>query len=223
MRVSVLAFICLCLALHTGAHTPPCRPALPLAGGFSVLQLNENIWGIFGKYNYDAAGERLRFFEIGTHTNQTLQVDILMLFKEGTMYEINWKNLSCKKEALGTAFQPAEIPLNARHLGQLTIGMASSPGQSLVANSWGGQVKELQVKYITSVTEPGCLPVSNLYHTKETGWMIASFNSHTVMEDLEVFSPPAFCQTAELTNRTSNFITVFSKDHSTYGLNLSFD
>ncbi|KAI1898501.1 hypothetical protein AGOR_G00073000 [Albula goreensis] len=208
MQAFSLAIISLCLASDAWAQKPhPCTSPPLLVGSFSAAGPGGKFWS-YGKYNYDALGQRVRFFEYGKTKNETFFMDLLMLFQEGVLYEISWETQSCEKMALEESFHPMEVPHNSTFLGQTVIGSSSGHGQGLLVNTWAGEVEEAHAKYMTTVTEHGCLPVSSLYHTEETGWMVISYFDNLIgIEDPQVFFPPPFCQTAKIEG-TTNFLKV---------------
>ncbi|KAJ8384923.1 hypothetical protein AAFF_G00197310 [Aldrovandia affinis] len=158
-----------------------------------------------GKYNYDALGNRVRFREFGLKDGMPFQNDRLMLFEEGVSYEINWP-FGCKKRALETSFQPMQVPSNATFMGQVIVGSSSMPLQGLLVNNWVGELPEMQAKYMASFTAIGCLPLSTIYYTNETGYMSISF--HNIVHGIDnpqVFFPPAICKHAELKGKTDFF------------------
>ncbi|XP_036403977.1 ependymin-like [Megalops cyprinoides] len=202
--------VCLVLAVTTWAQRPKhCTSPPLLVGSLSVLGPKSDL-GAYGKYTYDALGRRVRFFEVGSYKNQSFQVDLLMLFAEGVLYEINWQNHTCTKKALKDHFQPMEVPKNATLLGQVILGSSSGFGQGLLVNTWSGEVPETEAKYMSTFTEFGCLPVSTLYHTEETGGVIVSFFNILIgIDDPQVFFPPPFCQSAQLVGTTDFFGAFF--------------
>uniref|UniRef100_A0A3Q3E6G3 Ependymin-2-like n=1 Tax=Labrus bergylta TaxID=56723 RepID=A0A3Q3E6G3_9LABR len=128
---------------------------------FSFLQStqNEKLW-VYAKYLYDALGQRMRLFEFGNLDNQTFTYDFLLLYKEHVMYEINHHNRTCKKIPLKVDFQPLGISKDASLLGQVIVGSSSGPGQGLLVNTWIGDLPNKEGKYMSTVTEFGCIPVS---------------------------------------------------------------
>lgn len=118
------------------------------------------------------------------------------------MYEIHSHNRTCKKMPLKVEFYPLSIPKDATLLGQVVVGSSSGPGQGLLVNSWMGDLPDksgekasydndllgssfiqpalaahllssvLPGKYLSVVTEFGCIPVNTIYQTKEYGWML---------------------------------------------------
>ncbi|MEQ2192956.1 hypothetical protein XENOCAPTIV_020548, partial [Xenoophorus captivus] len=118
------------------------------------------------------------------------------------MYEIHEHNRTCKKSPLKVEFQPLGIPKNASLLGQVVVGSSSGPGQGLLVNTWVGELPDKSGKYMATVTEFACIPVSSAYHTKEFGWMVTSFFNNIIgIEDPNRLNPPSFCTDAETSSR----------------------
>ncbi|MEQ2279998.1 hypothetical protein AMECASPLE_014959 [Ameca splendens] len=128
------------------------------------------------------------------------------------MYEIHEHNRTCKKSPLKVEFQPLGIPKNASLLGQVVVGSSSGPGQGLLVNTWVGELPDKSGKYMATVTEFACIPVSSAYHTKEFGWMVTSFFNNVIgIEDPDRLNPPSFCTDAEVKEDPADFLSVFVK------------
>ncbi|XP_040038180.1 ependymin-like 1 [Gasterosteus aculeatus] len=200
MRALVL-FVCLsvgCLA----QRPQPCESPPLLTGSLSVATQSEKLMA-YAKYSYDALGKRIRLSEFGSYENKTFHLDVLLLFRQGVMYKINWKNQTCCKKPLNADFHPLEIPRNASLLGQVVLGGSSGPGQGVLVNSWGGELKMKKgpAKYMSTVTEFGCIPVSTLFHTSGSGWKVTNFFNNVIgLVDPQRLIPPHFCKGAELEN-----------------------
>lgn len=194
----------------------PCRSPSFLTGSFSVAIQNEQIY-ITAKYEYDAVGQRLRVIEMGSVGNVTFNYDALMLFKEATLYVINAQEKTCVKNALSTTFQPLAIPKGATLLAQSILGSTSGPGEGLLINSWMGDLPNNAGKYIASVTEYGCIPVSTLFYTEKTGWGVASyFNNLVGISDPNQLNPPSYCPDPEVqpaSEEPVDFFSVFRNKH----------
>ncbi|XP_036967500.1 ependymin-2-like isoform X1 [Acanthopagrus latus] len=198
MRALVL-FVC--LSVGCLAQKPQrCKSPPLLTGSFSVSTANEKLMA-FAKYSYDALGKRIRLREVGSFKKKTFHTDVLLLYKLGVMYKINNRNRTCCKKRLGAHFHPLEIPRNASLLGQVVLGSSSGPGQGLLVNTWAGELrmKKGSAKYMATVTEFGCIPVSTLFHTDKSGWVVTSFFNNVIgLVDPHHFIPPKFCKDAKL-------------------------
>ncbi|XP_034471208.1 ependymin-like [Hippoglossus hippoglossus] len=198
MRVLVL-FVCLsagCLAQRPQRCTSPPQ----LTGDLYVATQNEKLLA-FAKYSYDAQRQRIRLTESGVYSNETFQLDVLLLYRQRVMYKINSKNHTCYKRPLNVDFHPLAVPKNASLLAQVVLGGSSGPGQGILVNTWAGeqQMKEGKAGYMSTVTEFGCIPVSTLLHTSTNGWMVTSFFNNVVgLLDPQQLIPPPFCKDAQL-------------------------
>ncbi|KAF1380410.1 hypothetical protein PFLUV_G00163440 [Perca fluviatilis] len=202
MRVLVLL---VCLSVGCLAHTPrPCRSPALLTGRLSVSSPSKKMMA-FAKYSYDALGERIRLREIGHYGNKTFHHDVLLLYRQRVMYKINYKNHTCCKKRLCVGFHPMAIPRNATLLAQVVLGSSSGPGQGVLVNTWLGELhmknkthKE-PAKYMSTVTEFGCVPVSTVFHSNRTGWVVTSFFNNVIgLADPQELIPPAMCKDAQL-------------------------
>ncbi|XP_041821406.1 ependymin-like [Chelmon rostratus] len=198
MRALVLL---VCLSVGCLAQRPrKCTSPPLLTGSFSVSTQSERLMA-FGKYSYDALGKRIRLREIGSYNNQTFHFDALLLYRQGVMYKINYSNRTCCKKPLGVDFHPLEIPQNASLLGQAVLGSSSGPAQGVLVNTWAGELllKRGAAKYMSTVTEFGCIPVSTLFHTSGNGWVVTSFFNNVIgLVDPQLLIPPPFCKDAQL-------------------------
>ncbi|MEQ2185266.1 hypothetical protein GOODEAATRI_016430 [Goodea atripinnis] len=201
-----------CLLAACLAEKPyPCESPPLLTGGLAVSTQNEKLF-TYAKYLYDAIGRRVRLMELGTYENKSFTHDVLLLYREATMYEIHEHNRTCKKSPLKVEFQPLGIPKNASLLGQVVVGSSSGPGQGLLVNTWVGELPDKSGKYMATVTEFACIPVSTAYHTKEFGWMVTSFFNNIIgIEDPNRLNPPSFCTDAEVKEDPADFLSVFVK------------
>uniref|UniRef100_UPI0037E88945 ependymin-2-like n=1 Tax=Semicossyphus pulcher TaxID=241346 RepID=UPI0037E88945 len=215
MRALVL-FVCLsagCLAQRPQQCTSP--PLL--TGSMSLSTANEKLQ-VFAKYSYDALGKRIRLREIGIYGNKTFIIDWLLLYRQGVVYKINSRNRTCIKKPLSVDFHPLEVPKNATLLAQVVLGSSSGPGQGVLVNTWAGekQMKIGKAKYMSTVTEFGCIPVSSLLHTDKTGWMVTSFFNNVIgLLDPQQLLPPPFCRGARLETEDGedpvDFYSLFSE------------
>ncbi|XP_029932395.1 ependymin-like [Myripristis murdjan] len=206
------------LALGCLAQRPhPCTSPPLLSGALTVATQNEKLWA-YAKYLYDALGQRTRLFEMGTYQNQSFTYDVLLLYRQGVMYEIDDKNKKCTKKPLKIDFHPMEIPKDASLLGQAIVGSSSGPGQGLLVNTWMGDLPQSAGKYMSTVTEFGCIPVSTTYHTDQFGWVVTNLFDNVIgILDPQYLNPPPFCQEAEMTTDDGeepvSFFSLFTKRH----------
>uniref|UniRef100_A0A3B4ZC03 Ependymin-like 1 n=1 Tax=Seriola lalandi dorsalis TaxID=1841481 RepID=A0A3B4ZC03_SERLL len=196
-----------CLLAGCLAQRPhPCSSPPLLSGALSV---NEKLW-VTARYLYDALGQRIRLDEFGSHDNKTFSLDVLLLYREATMYEIFHHNKTCKKMPLKADFQPLGIPKTASLLGQSVLGSSSGPGQGLLVNTWIGDLPDKQGKFMTTVTEFGCIPITTLYHTDQFGWMMTNFFNNVIgISDPSQLNPPDFCpETEDSTEEPADFLNI---------------
>ncbi|XP_056299105.1 ependymin-like 1 [Pseudoliparis swirei] len=192
-----LLVVVTCLLAGCLAQRPhPCSSPRLLSGDLTVSTQNEKLW-TGAKYLYDALGQRIRVMEIGAYENKSFTYDALLLYKERVMYEINQHDRTCKKMPLKGDFQPMAIPKNATLAGQIILGSSSGPGQGLLVNTWMGDLPEKAGKFMSTVTEFGCIPISTVYHTPKFGWMVTTFFNNVVgISDPGQLNPPAYCLNA---------------------------
>ncbi|XP_029944098.1 ependymin-like [Salarias fasciatus] len=190
-----------CLSLGCLAQGPKkCTSPPLLTGSMSVFTQSEKLTA-FAKYSYDAIGERILLREFGYFKNESFHFNMLLLFRQGLAYRINYSNRTCCKKQLQSDFHPLAVPKNASLQGQVVLGGSSGPGQGLLVNSWAGEMslREGTAKYMSSVTEFGCIPVSTLFHTDRTGWIMTSFFNNVIgLVDPQALNPPDFCEDAKL-------------------------
>uniref|UniRef100_A0A3B4AJR8 Ependymin-like 1 n=1 Tax=Periophthalmus magnuspinnatus TaxID=409849 RepID=A0A3B4AJR8_9GOBI len=195
-----IAFVVIYIAIFTHLHVFAFFPNLEspglLTGGFTFSTQNEKAW-FYAGYEYDAWQQRIRLYETGTYNNQSFTYDVLLLYGEGVMYQIDTKASKCTKQPLQADFMPLGVPPNASLLGQYVIGSSSGPGEGLLVDTWFKILifKEgVLSQYMVTVTEFGCIPVSTLYQTKEYGWIVVSYiNTIKGILDPSSLSPPSFC------------------------------
>ncbi|KAG7496944.1 ependymin-like [Solea senegalensis] len=203
-----------CLLAGCLAERPhPCSSPPLMTGALTVSTQNEKFW-TYAKYYYDAMGKRIRVKEMGTYENKTFTYDALLLFREGTMYEINNADRTCKKRPLKAEFQPLAVPKNASLLAQAVLGSSSAPGEGLLVNTWMGHMSNKGM-YMMTVTEFGCIPVATTFQTEQFGWMVTSyFNNVAGISDPGQLNPPGFCpdeETDDGPGEIAKFLTVFMK------------
>nr|ACQ58758.1 Ependymin-1 precursor [Anoplopoma fimbria] len=209
----MLLVVLTCLLAGCLAQRPhPCSSPPLLSGSLSVSTQNEKLW-MYAGYMYDALGERIRLTEMGTYENKSFTFDALLLFREGTVYEINKHDRTCKKNPLKADFHPMAIPKDASLLGQIVLGSSSGPGEGLLVNTWMGELPEKAGKFISTVTEFGCIPISTVYHTSQFGWVLTSFfNNILGIENPDQLNPPDFCLDAEMKadeEEPTDFLSLF--------------
>ncbi|XP_051971021.1 ependymin-like [Xyrauchen texanus] len=195
MKCLILLFISCTLI---SAQPQPCTSPGQYVGSMS-LTAADGIITSAATYSYDSHDEKLRFRNYMTILGETVYTDLLMHFKEGVMYEIDYSSFSCEKKVLESSFHPMQVPPDAVFMGQVVLGTTSVPGLGLLTNSWVGGIPELQAEYMLTFTEFTCLPVSAMVYMPNTGWITISFYNHQLGDpNPKDFTPPFFCQTAVL-------------------------
>uniref|UniRef100_A0A3Q2CSA9 Ependymin-2-like n=1 Tax=Cyprinodon variegatus TaxID=28743 RepID=A0A3Q2CSA9_CYPVA len=160
-----------CLSVGCLAQRP--QPCCKYTQSEDFCIKNEK-WVAVAKYIYDALGQRICLREIGSYDNKTFTLNVLLLYRQGVLYKISERNKTCEKKRLNRDFHPLAIPKDANLLGQAVLGSSSGPGQGVLVNTWIGQLemKNRTAKYMSTVTEFGCVPISTLVHTPKNGWMV---------------------------------------------------
>ncbi|XP_041841450.1 ependymin-like [Melanotaenia boesemani] len=201
-----------CLSVSCFAQRPqPCSSPQMMSGGLSVSTQNEKLL-VFAKYSYDAIGKRIRIKELGTYHNDTFHLDVLLLYRQGVMYKINERSRTCLKKRLTEDFHPLAIPQDAALISQAVLGSSSVPGEGVTVNMWTGelQMKKGTAKYLSTVTEFGCVPVSTLFSTDRKGWVVASFFNNIIgLADPQDLTPPAFCKNSQLEEEEGEHLMSF--------------
>ncbi|XP_062300656.1 ependymin-2-like [Scomber scombrus] len=209
MRLLV-AFTCL-LAGCLAQKPQPCVSPDLLSGEYSVVTQNEKL-EIYCKYEYDAQGQRIRLKQQGTYQTKPFTQDYLLLFREGAMYQIFDTNRTCIKSALKDKFQPMHVPKDATLLAQAVLGSSSAPGQGLLVNTWTGDMPDKKGKYMTTVTEFGCIPISTSYQTDDYGWQMTNFFNNVIgILDPSQLNLPDFCKDTVMKTDEEplNFLSLF--------------
>uniref|UniRef100_A0A672LMG8 Ependymin-like n=1 Tax=Sinocyclocheilus grahami TaxID=75366 RepID=A0A672LMG8_SINGR len=152
-------------------------------------------------YSYDAHAQQIRFRNYMTVFNESISMDLLLLFQQGVMYEIDYSQLSCQKKVLESSFHPTRVPADAVFMGQVILGTMSVPGLGLLTNSWVGEIPEIQAQYMLTFTEFTCLPVKiTLPQHSLTSlcclWSRSFYNHLLGVQNPQDFVPPFFCPTA---------------------------
>ncbi|KAK7910185.1 hypothetical protein WMY93_014869 [Mugilogobius chulae] len=209
----ILVFVCL-LGLSLGAslkRTPkPCKSPALMTGAFTFSTQNEAAW-LYAGYEYDAFQQRMRIYETGYINNQSVTYDFLLHYAQGVVYQIDSKAKTCTKAPLADKFLPLGVPTNATLTGQVMLG-AGGPGEGLLVDTWHGYLEGLE--YYVTVTEFGCIPVTELVRTKEFGWVILSyFNNVQGLIDPNALNPPPYCpgQAVKTQGRPMDFFSVVHK------------
>ncbi|XP_071381156.1 ependymin-like [Centroberyx affinis] len=206
--LSLLACLSLALVAAAAQKPKPCVTPPLMSGGFSLMAADGLVMST-GKMHYDAFGQRMRVRNYGMAGNETFAMDQLMLFKQKVYYEIDWSKFSCKKRKLDATFVPMQVPADAQLMGQVVMGSLSSWGMGVTVNTWTG-VLPLNGMYMSVFTEVGCIPLTSMAYTPESGWTtISTFNWVLGNTDPMEFIPPFLCDKSKLeeTEKAETFFT----------------
>ncbi|TRY65490.1 hypothetical protein DNTS_021723 [Danionella cerebrum] len=218
--MKLLVSVGLFLITVSSAQKPhPCR-APPLMTGSLTVSAGEGKDWVVAKYSYDAFGQRIHLREFGQVQNKSFYLNMLFLYREAVVYTIDFKNQTCTMQPLESSFHPTAIPQNASFMTQLLRYAErlcrwrslcpihrTTPGNPEFLEEL---LLALKSKYIASVTEFGCLPVSTLYYTEQTGWVTTTyFNTVKGIENPEQFIPPPFCEGVKMQEEPMDFFSAF--------------
>lgn len=153
---------------------------------------------VFSKLSYDAVGERLSMEEMVDLRAQkkTAFYKFIFIYKDQVLYKITMsKNMTeeCIKEDLTEPFKTIQVPENATFVGDLTIGSNAEPGLGVNVAVFAGETPEGDPYYLT-VTENGCVPVSEGIRSKKYGYIHNSFFDVELGVDPNAFVPPESCE-----------------------------
>ncbi|CAN9501723.1 unnamed protein product [Ophioblennius macclurei] len=192
VAVSLFVFMCLTASTHADHHHHPCHPP-NMTGLLSVLTLKGD-FRAFGTFTYDSMGKKLRFRSNESHvTNTSINLDVLVLFEEGVLYEIDSKNQSCEKKTLQCNMNPIDAPDDAKFLATMNVGNPSIEGEGLKINVWTGGIPGTRGYYSTSVTM-GCLPMSTFYFMEPTSLLFSALEIDNEIKDPDLLVVPSICQ-----------------------------
>ncbi|XP_067085284.1 ependymin [Osmerus mordax] len=210
MHAATALFIWTCLGVTVLAsqHRDPCQSP-NLTGILSVMSFKGEHKGT-GHYIYDHEANKLRLTMNETYNvNNTLNVDLLMLFEEGVFYEIDIKNQSCAKKSLLAASHVLELPPDAKFNGNFVLGSMSMPGEGVKINVWTGVVPVEKGHYLVSTSAKSCLPLSAVFFSDSTSLIFSNMQIETEIKEPEVFLLPALCEGMELEGTLDSFFALF--------------
>ncbi|XP_068600849.1 ependymin [Brachionichthys hirsutus] len=189
--ISLFVLACLTAASHADHHHPCHAPNM--TGCMTVINRKGEVRG-YGSFTYDSMANKLRFRSNESHpANTSLGLDLLMFFNEGIFYEIDSKNQSCEKKALHCTMHPLDIPNDAKSYGIINSGNPSIEGEGLKLNIWAGSMRGVKGHYVMSATM-GCLPLSSLYFTESTSFIISNMDVELEIKDPDLLVVPSYCQ-----------------------------
>lgn len=148
-------------------------------------------------------------------------LEYLLHFGEGVMYEIDSEAFTCTKRPLRREYQPIGVPHDAVYVENLVFGSLSVPKAGMSVHAWMGHPQRGE-KYNKVVTEEGCVPFFTTYQTERYGEVRMTFMNSTVYSSpQDDLSPPYFCvdHSVRSTGRSVDLISLLSKAQS-FPLNL---
>ncbi|XP_070578814.1 mammalian ependymin-related protein 1-like [Ptychodera flava] len=145
-----------------------------------------------GRMAYDAYNERIHVVDEVNLVDKKDYFSSLFLHRERKEYQLNMKTKECKVTELTRPFRPVRIPNNATFYGETIIGSLAAPGEGVTVQLWGGHTEH--GRYAGSWTVKGCIPVSEVYFSNQTGVVHTDFFDVTAgIHDPDVFIPPKEC------------------------------
>ncbi|XP_062377761.1 ependymin-like [Sardina pilchardus] len=204
----VLASLCLAFGTTLAAPKPtPCASSPLLDGSFTVG--GQEVF-FNGRFTYDALGKQLRIRNMGMVNDKPSAKDLLMIYNEGVLYDIDHSKWSCKKYRMNSDFVPMGVPKGALHINQVVVGSSSMSGMGVLVNNWQGLTLGTNgtINYYQAVTsEFGCLPISTLVYNPSSDWTsISYYNIMLGIFNPMDFIPPSFCKQAQLESDETNFL-----------------
>uniref|UniRef100_A0A3B1IGD3 Ependymin-2-like n=1 Tax=Astyanax mexicanus TaxID=7994 RepID=A0A3B1IGD3_ASTMX len=174
MKLLVLLSVCSCLALNAWTQPRPCGNGFSQSFKklFSLLlwSMKDGAKTSSGMFTYDGWGQQVRFRNFETEHSTTHFTDLLMNFKQ-----IDHASQTCKKKSLETSFHPMQVPPDSLFFGQIVLGTGSVAGMGLLANTWYGEIPQIQATYTLVFSDNACVPLSGTYSSPESGTIIIRF------------------------------------------------
>ncbi|XP_060711542.1 mammalian ependymin-related protein 1-like [Hemiscyllium ocellatum] len=193
MKLLAALAICSSFFLVTAMYQPqPCRGPNLLEGQMLTVDPSKH-FEMWSKFAFDGTHKRISTKSVLLmEKGVKISVYNFLLYKQNIMYQFYPQNKTCVKLPLRVPFLPIAIPRNATFVSQIYIGGSSAPREGVLANVWRGEIDTVQ--YVATFTDVGCLPVSEVVYTKETGWVTELFYDLTLgISDPDVFIPPPNC------------------------------
>ncbi|XP_043538537.1 mammalian ependymin-related protein 1-like [Chiloscyllium plagiosum] len=193
MKLLAALAICSSFFLVTAKNQPqPCYGPKLLEGQMVTFDPSKH-FEMWSKFAFDGIQKRICTKSV-LMMDKGVKISVynFLLYKENIMFQFYPQNNTCVKTPLRVPFLPIAIPRNATFVSQIYIGGSSAPREGILANVWSGEINT--VHYMATFTEVGCLPVSEVIYTKETGWVTEMFYDLTTgISDPNVFIPPPKC------------------------------
>ncbi|XP_068730007.1 mammalian ependymin-related protein 1-like [Montipora capricornis] len=174
----------------------PCETPMVWNARSMMVDLSKDVT-VFSKFSYDAEDERLSMEEmVELHAQKKKEFyKFIFIYKEQVLYQLRMENMTekCIKTDLTEPFKKIRVPENATSVGDLTIGSNAEPGLGVNVAVFAGETPEGDPYYLT-VTEEGCVPVSEGIRSKKYGYIHTSFFDVELGVDPNVFVPPESCE-----------------------------
>jgi hypothetical protein len=160
--------------------------------------------GVLGRIAIDGdakrAAMRMRIMQFPHPRNMTVVIN----YANKTMYIADPDKQKCKKVAFDKPMAPMCIPDNSTYRGSFRMG---SGDNSLVVDSW--KVRTVQRKPVRTmmgaeilVASGNCVPLTEkgggVAGKMRVGFEASFVNLNTTISDPDVFSPPSYCDQAEV-------------------------
>ncbi|KAL2094251.1 hypothetical protein ACEWY4_008970 [Coilia grayii] len=208
--VGVLCWAVWCISLVGAAGSEqPCQPP-PFTSGVLYVTAARGMQAGLGQFSYDSGGKKLRFTDDESKVmRRPVYLDLLFLFEEGIFYEINKKTSTCKKRPLLSSLHPMEVHPNMTDIGEMYLGSRADSGQGVSMKNWVMVVPNYG-GFVVTTSSVGCLTLSSVLFTQTKDLLLFSFTEVTkVVQDPEVFLPPAFCDGVPLESEGNTLFGVF--------------
>jgi len=160
---------------------------------------------IVASLSYDSTGERLRVYESLYGGPNPLTLDILILYKNKTVYTRNVLKGTCVKTPTPTPFPTLQVPANATYINSIYMGP-----ERMYMDTWGLAVKEPQPFYLSMSYSPECWPLSQT--SVGAGNMfdqISYYNMTLGIKDQSVWNIPQGCEESEVATISKIVTSIF--------------
>ncbi|XP_035699305.1 mammalian ependymin-related protein 1-like isoform X2 [Branchiostoma floridae] len=192
--MKVLLLLLLAAAAY-GQVPEPCRAPSVFESNIGMQDSTRGSY-VRAKLSYDRYNMRIRRIEEVDERMEKEFFDVLYLLNTmpGKEYRFNLRTKQCVTRELNYAFRPIEIPPNATHMGDFTIGTKGAPHEGVEVSLWGDRNREEGAEWVGSFTSTGCVPVSDMFYSNRTGRVTTEFFDVTLgIADANVFIPPREC------------------------------
>ncbi|KAI8486651.1 Mammalian ependymin- protein 1 [Branchiostoma belcheri] len=194
-EMKVLILLVLASAAY-GQVPEPCRTPSVWESNVGVQDFERGIF-VRAKLSYDSHNMRIRRIEeVDESRTDKEYYDILYLHNTmpGKEYRFNLRTKQCETRELNYPFRPIEIPMNANHFGDFTVGTKGAPHEGVVVSMWGERNQQEGTDWVGVFTYTGCVPVNDMFYSNRTGRVTTEFFDVTLgLSNPDVFIPPREC------------------------------